>query len=767
MRQASWNELFTPRPARLIPEPQREERLLSWEDAITFGIVLLLFLSVVGSIDHARWVDDMPSLYPLALAGLVLGVVLARSPAGELLAHALALVLGSGACLVTILSVVPGGSPVARVDNLVDRMHAWFSAATGGGISTDTLPFIVLVVVLTWLAAYVSAWSVFRWHNAWLGVAPGGLALLTNISYLPDQFSFSFVVFLFGAVLLVMRVQLLHGMRRWRENGVLYPEFLSLSFLHFTFWAALLLLVAAWVMPLAPESEALVGAWDRLTGPIAERTSSLSRVFAGVHSKKPVDVHQFGSTLPFQGRIALGRSPVMDVRSDEGGFVRAQVYEIYTPMGWQTGERGQGTEVEDPAEVTLADVLTHGNQRRAVTIEVTADAVRDAIFTLGEPVAVDVPSEAEVGGSAADIVALRPAGSLKGGDTYVVVGSVSAATVEELREAASDYPAGIADTYLQLPDDMPPSVAGLARDLTQYAQNPYDKASAIESYLRTYPNDFDIPLTPPGRDTVDYFLFELRRGYFDYHASAMVVMLRSIGIPSRLAVGHVLEEAARDPESNTYAVTESSAFAWPQAYFPGLGWVDFNPTPTQPLVPRPGEEVAVPEEALPPAGEPGEMDLPFGLGGPLIQPGVPVDDVSPEEGGRGGWVIMGVFLGLFALALTTVGAARWAWQWGLGDLDYVSQVWVKTVRLAFWARLAPRPDQTPREFARDLQAELGGVEGLDLLADSYGRSRFGHQASSEAEEARLEAIWRALRGRLASRIVRRRGTGPDSDEPAW
>jgi hypothetical protein len=117
---------------------------------------------------------------------------------------------------------------------------------------------------------------------------------------------------------------------------------------------------------------------------------------------------------------------------------------------------------------------------------------------------------------------------------------------------------------------------------------------------------------------------------------------------------------------------------------------------------------------------------------------------------------MGVLLGLLALLLTGAGAARWAWQWGLADLDHAGQVWAKTVRLASWARLDPRPHQTPREFARDLNRELGGVEGLDLLAESYGRSRFGKRAPSEPERARLEAVWRVLRRRLIARVLRRR-----------
>ena len=75
----------------------------------------------------------------------------------------------------------------------------------------------------------------------------------------------------------------------------------------------------------------------------------------------------------------------------------------------------------------------------------------------------------------------------------------------------------------------------------------YDKAAAIESYLRTFPIDFNLPQTPPGRDSVDYFLFDEQRGYFDYHASAMAVMLRTLGIPARVATGYVLDPTQRTP----------------------------------------------------------------------------------------------------------------------------------------------------------------------------------------------------------------------------
>ena len=94
------------------------------------------------------------------------------------------------------------------------------------------------------------------------------------------------------------------------------------------------------------------------------------------------------------------------------------------------------------------------------------------------------------------------------------------------------------ERYLQLPDTVPFRVRDLAAKITAAYDNPYDKAEAIEAVLRTYEYNQGIAAPPPGADAVDYFLYDVKQGYCDYYASAMVVMLRSVGIPARFAVGY-------------------------------------------------------------------------------------------------------------------------------------------------------------------------------------------------------------------------------------
>jgi transglutaminase-like putative cysteine protease len=110
-------------------------------------------------------------------------------------------------------------------------------------------------------------------------------------------------------------------------------------------------------------------------------------------------------------------------------------------------------------------------------------------------------------------------------------------TPDQLMKAGEDYPEDITDRNLQLPSDFPSSVKDLTSSLTADIDNAYAKALLIKSYLSKIPYSLTIKAPPQGADGVDYFLFTQKSGYCTYFASAMAVMLRSAGIPARMAVG--------------------------------------------------------------------------------------------------------------------------------------------------------------------------------------------------------------------------------------
>ena len=155
---------------------------------------------------------------------------------------------------------------------------------------------------------------------------------------------------------------------------------------------------------------------------------------------------------------------------------------------------------------------------------------------------------------------------------------------DELRLAANTAPAGM-DEYLKLPP-LDIRIAKLAEEITAAAPSNYEKAIALEHYLATR---FGYTLELPSRvplDPLANFLFERKHGHCEYFASSMAVMLRSLRIPSRMVTG--FRGGEFNDLTGQYVVRASDAHSWVEAYFPGSGWISFDPTPAGSLPARTG-----------------------------------------------------------------------------------------------------------------------------------------------------------------------------------
>jgi protein-glutamine gamma-glutamyltransferase len=160
---------------------------------------------------------------------------------------------------------------------------------------------------------------------------------------------------------------------------------------------------------------------------------------------------------------------------------------------------------------------------------------------------------------------------------YEGISILPVARPAQARFAGTDYPENIRETYLQLPPKLDARIPALARRISERADNPYDKSLAIEGYLRTN-FAYTLNLTgKPGADPLAHFLFETKAGHCEYFASAMAVMLRTLEIPSREVNGFLPGEY--NDVAGDYIVRASDAHSWVEAYFPGSGWVTFDPTP--------------------------------------------------------------------------------------------------------------------------------------------------------------------------------------------
>jgi transglutaminase-like putative cysteine protease len=146
----------------------------------------------------------------------------------------------------------------------------------------------------------------------------------------------------------------------------------------------------------------------------------------------------------------------------------------------------------------------------------------------------------------------------------------------QLRKSSTIYPDEIRDLYLQVPQ-LDPRIKQLAEKIVEKSHNEYDRAANIELYLQSH---YGYTLDLTGRKTDDplaYFLFERREGHCEYFAAAMTVMLRDLGIPARYVGGFLPGEY--NDLGGDYIIRASDAHAWVEAYFPGYGWITFDPTP--------------------------------------------------------------------------------------------------------------------------------------------------------------------------------------------
>jgi len=236
------------------------------------------------------------------------------------------------------------------------------------------------------------------------------------------------------------------------------------------------------------------------------------------------------------------------------------------------------------------------------------------LYTASQPLWVSRPGEIDFSSTDTDeqdLLAWRSGTRIPTGEQYQVTAALINPSIQQLQKAGTDYPQWVTDRYLQLPDDFSPRIVELTALITQGSETPYDKAAIITDYLRseiTYTNPLPDPL-PKGEDSLEWILFDIKKGFCNYYASAEILMLRSQGVPARMAVGFA--EGNFDDEANAYSVLSLDAHAWPEVYFPDIGWIEFEPTGNQEPLIRPNRPED--DEAQELNGEPGGILNPLGL----------------------------------------------------------------------------------------------------------------------------------------------------------
>jgi transglutaminase-like putative cysteine protease len=289
----------------------------------------------------------------------------------------------------------------------------------------------------------------------------------------------------------------------------------------------------------------------------------------------------FDTRLDLSYRGGLSDTVMMFVRSPAWSYWRSHAYDVYDGRTWTQATPDDITTLHREPGNVLFEIPTSTGEPRPRAGEET--------FVQTFYIVQSLPNLLFVGGKprqlylAADEIVMDATGGFRVGEplapgaVYSAISARQEVNPATLRAAGTAYPPDLISGYTQLPDTITPRTRQLADDLTRTALTDYDKAIALRDYLLTIPYDYFPPPQAPNTDAVDQFLFVDQRGVCEQYASALVILLRLNGIPARLVAG--FGSGTYNQITGYYEVRASDAHAWVEVYFPGSGWVPFDPTP--------------------------------------------------------------------------------------------------------------------------------------------------------------------------------------------
>jgi transglutaminase-like putative cysteine protease len=689
----------------------------------------LLLVQAPLSLVDAGWVPNLQPLPKLAIAGLVIGYLIERTQLPAPLGLPLGLLVGVEAVVYVFAQAAVDGSLAERIDWLDGRISAWLDAIASGGVSNDPLVFAVAMAALAWVLGLLTAWLLFRDNVPWLVVLFNGLALLMNLSYASTSLVGYVGWFAFWACLLLAAKQLANRTELWRRDDLKVGWRVIANVLVGTAVASGGLLSVAWALPANVSSGEVASGWNRVTAPWQGLEGEFDRWFAAINSSEHTARGlSFGRTLAPRGSFDLADTPVLQVRASGPLYLRATTADRYTGQAI-TSTEASATQFEPNTDLLAQDAIPQARGLLQAQIKVLASRTSVA-FAPDAPIRFSQSTQVDTRGDPNDVATVRLEAPVMQNQEYAVVSAISTATLQQLRAAGEDYPDWVRRRYLQLPRSVSRRAIDLAHEAVGGATSAYDKAAALETYLRdNFTYSTQVASIPPEQDWVDFFLFDSKQGYCDYFATTMVVLLRAQGVPARVASGFAPGDF--DASTGISIVRENHAHTWVEAYFPGYGWITFEPSAIRPIPTR-LEEAPIAQ----PAAVAVAPQLPDASG---LTP-AELDELLKMRD-QGGPAQSGPFLttwpGLLVLVagalllcgLIALGVVALAWRRGLGSLAGYQRPYAQLVRLGGWSgALRARISDTPWEVAERLGRQVPRTRtAIDELTGAYVEGTYANR----------------------------------------
>jgi transglutaminase-like putative cysteine protease len=499
---------------------------------------------------------------------------------------------------------------LSQLSTMITQIMVWITAFFQGKSGVDPIVISLLWGLALWFIIIWAAWGIFRLHVPVLAVTPAGILLAGILNFTRGN-AIILVPFV-AAILLLMSLNRYEVEEQyWKKNRIDYAEDIRLDMITVIPLLVIGLAIVAYITP-SFSVRRIIQLVRQISEPYQSQTQSLAESL-GIEqqpassaalevlrspglpqqhllgsgpelSHQVVMVIHTGDLSPFSPAELFPQPPVQY-------YWRALTYDMYTGRGWATSTTES---IQYSAgQPALADIPSDNPAIHMVEQSVLfAQDIPGIVYASGMLITADVDFEVSWRIPSEDTA--DAFGVASQARNYNASSLLTTPSIEQMRNALPVYPEWVLERYLTLPENLPQRVSNLALELTRDQPTKYDQATAIETYLRSYPYSLDVPKPPDSQDVADYFLFELKRGYCDYYATAMVVLSRAAGLPARLVSGYA--SGTYDAPNARYVVTADNAHSWVEIYFSGIGWVEFEPTGGLPTIIRRTDQTGLPAD---------------------------------------------------------------------------------------------------------------------------------------------------------------------------
>ena len=806
--------LFRPHyeDGRLTLRVLRKGRVAATFDLRDTGLLLLLALvmgwAVAAAVERSQWVPDTEGrLVPALAITTMLGWLFIVAGFSRL-AYLIASVPAAVAALLLLTPSPPTGAGTTSV-----ALFRWLQALP------DQINLLLLIGLLLMFAltGLWTSWWIFRRRNGLVALLPTGTILAVEIiNDIPPGPVFFTIVWLAAAASVLLRINFVALKEGWRQRRVPHAADTGWTFAEIGIEATVAIVAIAFLILPPLSSTDISGVL--IPGVVHADSFHPFGIGSGPQSGTIGSVGYSELIRPGSQLTAKSKT-VMLVTGDTptfypywrgialAGWDGIQWYPLPSardlPVRQQPVLAAGATLPRDDLPASQRIQVLHNTFRVLVPLEQTvfsageiisvnqATRVRGIMTSVGTPLTSQVPALVNVPGDNTTIATFDTVDQILFATrrqppyNYTVTEAIPNVDVQDLQTAGADYPAWVAP-YIALYQNG--HIAGTGRDAeiaalaqsivrTAGASTPYDQAKAIESWFieqakkGVFTYMLKPPTAPPGVRPLDYFLFDSKKGFCQDFSTAMNVMLRTLGIPSRQMSG--FSQGVLDDKTRQFFVNAVEAHSWVEVFFPGYGWIPFEPTPdgTNAPINRPltRDQLSAPADVAPTGAAriPPNLREPEGaaLSG---NTGAPFSDIwRPVLVAAGGL--------LFLLAVAALLALRWL----LAARD-LPRIWRRLRFLGDRLKVPRHTGDTPEEFGGRLAASLPPLdEEVRRLATLYTRASFREGGLTADELAAARAAWSRIRGSYPAlvakawrdalrqgRVVREEGAASGSRAPS-